>query len=362
MRILFVLPGLHRHNRGAETAFISIASELGKSGDSVTLIGSGYDNATVPYRFLQAASVTRERFESFPFAPVLRNEYAYEELTFVPGLLRRYRPQEYDVTLTCSYPFTNWVLRRPVFRGTRPPHVFVTENGDWPAFSKDSEYRFFGCEGLVCTNPDFYDRNKDRWRCRLIPNGIDCSLFRPGPAERQVFDLPSDRLIVLMVSALIPSKCVENGIEAVSLIPNAHLVVAGDGPLRQMIRATAAKLLPGRFTLLSLAPEQMPRLYRCANIFLHLSKFEPFGNVFLEAMACGLPIVAPDSARLRWIVGEDEFLLDDDRPEAVASRIQTARGQSAARRQQRQQRTATFSWVKIAALYRDFLQEIIASS
>ena len=38
---------------------------------------------------------------------------AYEELTFIPHFISRYRPVDYDVTLTCSYPFTNWMLRRP---------------------------------------------------------------------------------------------------------------------------------------------------------------------------------------------------------------------------------------------------------
>ena len=86
MRVLFALPGLHRHNRGAEVAFISIAKELARLGDVVTLIGSGEADLTTPYRFLQAASIPRERFEAFPFGPVLRHECAYEELTFVPEL------------------------------------------------------------------------------------------------------------------------------------------------------------------------------------------------------------------------------------------------------------------------------------
>src|SRR5215470_2934509 len=124
MRVLFALPGLHRHSRGAEVALISVASELARMGDEVTLIGSGEPDPTAPYRFLHAASVRRERFEKFPFGPLLRHEYAYEELTFVPGLLRQYRPQDYEVTMTCSYPFTNWVLRRPHLAGERPPHVF----------------------------------------------------------------------------------------------------------------------------------------------------------------------------------------------------------------------------------------------
>ena len=66
MRILFALAGLHRCNRGAEVAFISIANELVKGGDAVTLIGSGKGRAHTLYNFVPAASLPRENFESFP--------------------------------------------------------------------------------------------------------------------------------------------------------------------------------------------------------------------------------------------------------------------------------------------------------
>ena len=359
MRVLFALPGLYRQHRGAEVAFISIANELAKFGDTVTLIGSGRGDATAPHHFMRAMSVPRERFESFPSVPVLRHEYAYEELTFVPDLLRRYRPEDYDVTLTCSYPFTNWVLRRPVLRRARPPHVFVTQNGDWPAIARNSEYRFFGCEGLVCTNPQFYERNKHRWRARFIPNGVDCNRFSLGPMQREKFGLPSDRLIVLMVSALIPSKRVSIGIEAVSYIPDAHLVVAGDGPLREQIEMATKSLLPGRFTRLSVAPEMMPSLYQSADVFLHLSKDEPSSLAFLESLACGLPVVAHDLPQLKYIVGDDEFLLDTDDPRLVARHIELAHDQKLIGAQRRSIKAAAFSWTNIAAQYRNFLQEIV---
>ena len=292
MRVLFALPGLHQYARGAETAFISLARELAKTGNLGILIGSGQPSVevSIPARRQRTAEI----FEPFPKMPVLRHQFAYEEMTFVPALLRQYCPSEYDVTLTCGYPFTNWMLRRPVWRGSRPPHVFVTENGDWPAYADNSEFRLFGCEGLVCTNPDFYERNKSRWRCRLIPNGVDCERFHPGPPQREELGLPRAGFVVLMVSALDVTKRVEVGIEAVSQIPDAHLVVAGDGPLRQAIDALATRLLPGRFTRLSLTPERMPALYRSADVFLHLCREEYFGNVFIEAMACGIPIVAHD--------------------------------------------------------------------
>ncbi len=256
----------------------------------------------------------------------------------MPDLLRRYRPADYDVTITCSYPFTNWALRRPVLGGSRPPHVYVTQNGDWPAQSNQSEFRLFGCEGLVCTNPEYFERNKNRWRCALIPNGVDCNRFFPGAAERQQFGLPADRLVVLMVSALIPSKRVDVGIEALSHIPDAYLVVAGDGPMRQQVDAAAARLLPGRFTRLSVAPEKMPLLYRSADVFLHLSKDEPSSLAFVEALACGLPVVAHDSLRMRHIAGDDEFLLDAEEPTAISQQVERARRSTLAQSKKRAER------------------------
>jgi glycosyltransferase involved in cell wall biosynthesis len=359
MRVLFALPGFHRFDRGAEVALISVATELAKVGEEVTLIGSGRERIGAPYRFVHAASARREKFESFPSIPILRNEYCYEELTFVPDLLRRYRPADYDVTLTCGYPFTNWVLRRPLWRGRRPPHVFVTENGDWPAQARNSEYRYFGCEALVCTNPEFYTRNQQRWRAQLIPNGVDCERFTPGLPQRDAFGLPEDQCIVLMVSALVPYKRVEAGIEAVSKVPDAHLVVAGDGPLRDAANFAAARWLPGRFTRLAVPPDRMPALYRSADVFLHMSKAEPFGNVFLEAMACGVPVVAQKSPGYRWIVGDDEFLADTEDLADVARQIEAARAASPSRRSERALKAAAFSWKRIGGMYRKFLQEIV---
>jgi glycosyltransferase involved in cell wall biosynthesis len=360
MRILFALPGLHRFDRGAEIAFISIASVLAKAGESVTLIGSGYSRAEAPYQFLHAGSVTRDKFQQFPALPALRNDCAYEELTFVPALVRRYHPSDYDVTVTCSYPYTNWVLRRPTSRGSRPPHVFVTQNGDWPALARNSEYRLFGCEGLVCTNGQYYERQKDRWRSRLIPNGVDCNRFFVGPGSREQFDLPRNRLVVLMVSALIPSKRVAAGIEAVSRVPDAYLVVVGDGPLRQEIQTTANRLMPGRFKRVSVMPEKMPMVYRAADVFLHMSKVEPSSLAFLEALASGLPIVAHELERLRVIAGDDAFLLDTDDIPAVARTLQAAALSTAEQRERRANKAEKYSWQKIGAMYREFLAEVIA--
>jgi glycosyltransferase involved in cell wall biosynthesis len=361
MRILFALAGLHRVDRGAEIAFISVASQLARLGDEVTLIGSGPERPGRAYRYIRAPSIARERFERWPSLPLFRNETGWEEASFVPGLLSVYRPSEYDVTLTCAYPWTNWVLRRPTPRG-RPPHVFVTQNGDWPAFSNKSEYRWFGCEGLVCTNPEYYERNRERYRAALIPNGVDRERFRPGPAERERFGLPANSRVVLMVSALIPSKNVDRAIHAVTRLPDVTLVVAGDGPLRDEIRKLAEEHMPGRYRQLTVPPQDMPALYRSADAFLHLSRDESFGNVFVEAMACGTPVVAYDLPRTRWILGDRGCLASSEAPDALAAELEKATSGKSQLAGALVDRASKFDWSAIASQYRDFLGEVMKSS
>lgn len=361
MRILFALPGLHRFDRGAEVALGSVASELASGGDEVTVIGAGHPRAGDKYTFLHSGVIGRERFERFPSVPVLRSETAYEEATFAPGLWRAFRPENFDVTVTCSYPFTNWVLRAKGGKEHRPVHVFVTQNGDWPARSDGAEYRYFGCDGLVCTNPDYFEQNRDRWPSALIPNGIDVDRFCPGPPTRERFGLPLDRPIVLMVSALIPTKRVAEGIEAASRIPDAHLVVAGDGPLRTEIDALVASRMPGRFTRLTVKSHEMPDLYRSADAFMHMSIEESFGNVYVEAMACNLPIVAHDSSRLRWIVGDNEHLVDTTNLDAVTNALVSALSSAGRSPGERVERSRSFSWTNIARQYRMFFEQLLTA-
>jgi glycosyltransferase involved in cell wall biosynthesis len=359
MRILFALAGLHRVDRGAEVAFISVASELAKRGCEVTLIGSGPQRPGREYRYIQAPAISRERFERLPHLPLFRSETVWEEATFIPGLLRAYDPADYDVTATCSYPFTNWMLRRSA-KGHGPAHVFVTQNGDWPAVATGAEYRFFGCDGLVCINPDYFERNKDSYRCVLIPNGVDTSRFSPGPGDRQRFGLPADGPVVLMVSALIASKNVDKGIEAIASTSNATLVVAGDGPLRADMQRLADARIPGRYRQITVPTDAMPDLYRSADAVLHLSRDESFGNVYVEAMASGTPIVAYDSARTRWILGEEGFLAAPE-PGALVTALENALRQERSTSERLAARAQDFTWSKVAAQYRSFFEEVIAA-
>lgn len=348
--------------RGAEIAFTAIGSELARSGDDVTLMGAGPARADKPYRFIGARAVPRERFERWPSVPMLRGETAWEELSFIPSLLRHYRPQDYDVTVTCSFPFTNMALRRPRLGGARPPHVFVTQNGDWPAFSDKAEFRLFGCEGLVCTNPDYHDRNAGRYRSALIPNGVDVARFAPGRAQPEAFGFDPGKPVILMVSALIASKNVADGIKAVAGLDDAVLVVAGDGPLRDELQQLADRLLPGRYRNILVSADQMPALYRSADAFLHLSRDESFGNVFIEALATGTPIVAHDLPRTRWILGEEAFYVTGGSIESISGQLAVALAENGTGSERRAVSAQKFDWSAIAGRYRSFLTEVVGAS
>jgi len=246
-------------------------------------------------------------------------------------------------------------------RAHRPAHVYVTQNGDWPAFRTGGECRFFSCDGLVCINPVYERNHRDRWRTALIPNGVDPVRFHPAEADRARFGIPRGAPVVLMVSALIPSKRVLEGVRAVAVIPDAVLVVAGDGSQRDEVDALAADLMPGRFVRCSVPRDDMPALYRCADVFLHLALDEPFGNVYAEALATGLPVVVHDNEVTRWICGEHGTLVDSTDIDRVTVALQKVLGEGTGDVDDRVERTRElFSWHSVAERYRRFLSEVVA--
>ena len=364
LRVLFALPGLHRVVRGAEVAFESVAREIARiPGYSVTLIGSGEARPEEPYDYRRARCIRREKFEKWPSFPYLRGHYVYEELSFSPGLWRSYSPSEFDVTVTCGYPYASWILRRGRKKEGGPKHVFVTQNGDWVVSAGNWEFKYFSCDGLICTNPQYFERQKERFRSALIPNGVDPDLFHPGPADRAAFGLPAHVPVALMVSALIPSKRVLEGIRAAANVPNLHLLVAGDGELRQEVTTLGRELMGERFHNATFPRSRMPDLYRVADVFLHMSQDEPSANAYLEAMSTGLPIVTHDWEVVRWTMGGLGLLVDTNDLAAVASALAKGLNQRSesdinARREMIRRR---FAWKSIAADYCRFFQEVVAS-
>jgi len=86
-------------------------------------------------------------------------------------------------------------------------------------------------------------------------------------------------------------------------LPEAQLTVAGDGPLRDRLRAEAATLGLGNVTFSGPVPfDRMPMLYNDMDVYLNAPEIDNMPISILEAAACGLPIVTSDAGGIPYIV------------------------------------------------------------
>jgi len=104
----------------------------------------------------------------------------------------------------------------------------------------------------------------------------------------------------------MPNKQIDLTIQAAAKLNRASLLILGDGPLKKDLLTLGERLLgKERFLLIRAEREKIAGYYRAADIFTLVSKSgEAFGNVYLEAMACNLPVVATDDATRHEIVGQ----------------------------------------------------------
>jgi glycosyltransferase involved in cell wall biosynthesis len=162
---------------------------------------------------------------------------------------------------------------------------------------------------------------------RVISNGIDRQAYSPGPAGQRIRDhygLPPGRPLILSVGRLSPEKRVDVLLDAAArLTGDAQVAIAGTGPDEGALRARADQLgLSGRVRFLGFVPGQdLPGLYRLADIFAIPSEAELQSLTTMEAMATGLPVVAADAYALAELVchGRNGFLASPGRAGEMAA-------------------------------------------
>lgn len=124
--------------------------------------------------------------------------------------------------------------------------------------------------------------------------GIDTDFFNPARKDPEWCRRFGPGPFLLYVGRLAPEKEPEVAIAALALVrqqyPEARLLVAGEGPLAASLRRQTP---PGVVFLGLVQGEELSKLYASCDLFLFPSTTETYGNVVLEAMASGLPVVAP---------------------------------------------------------------------
>jgi glycosyltransferase involved in cell wall biosynthesis len=156
-------------------------------------------------------------------------------------------------------------------------------------------------------------------KIEYIPNGVNLQQFQTPQSEtRIILNSP----IIICVSALLAYKQIELLIYAVEKIQKANLLIIGDGESRNKIESLGKKLLAERFQLIRHVPHKdLPSYYMKAKIFsLPSRESEAFGLVYLEAMACNIPVVAPDDVNRRTIIGNGGLYCN---PQDIRTYIET---------------------------------------
>ena len=290
----------------------SLARAVARGGHDVTVY-TRRDSAELPDRVRIADGVLVEHLDAGPAAPVPRDEllpfvgqlgselaarFAADPPDLVhahfwmSGLAALSATRDLDVPVVQTFHALGVTKRR--FQGrqdTSPPVRIRMER----ALARDVDRIVATCTDEV---GELVRLGAPRNRITVVPSGVDVDQFSPdGPAAER-----GDRPRVLCIGRLVPRKGFDTVIRALVGVPEAELIIAG-GPAADELAGDpeAARLtrLAERFGVAdrvrlvgAVARPDVPALLRSADLVVCTPWYEPFGIVPLEAMACGVPVVA----------------------------------------------------------------------
>lgn len=184
-------------------------------------------------------------------------------------------------------------------------------------------------------------------KVHVFRNGVDLNLFYPGDRDAIRTDLGVERPLFLSVGHLIPRKGHDLVIRALQKIPDAHLMIAGEGPERATLESLVRDLqLQNRVSFMGSVPHDRLRdFYTAADALVLASSREGWANVLLEAMACGTPVVATDVWGTSEVVHHSVAgrLVKERTPDALAHAMHDML-QSLPARQETRSYAEQFSW------------------
>jgi sugar transferase (PEP-CTERM/EpsH1 system associated) len=217
-----------------------------------------------------------------------------------------------------------------------------------------------------------------RGRITHIVNGVDCERFQPRSQDRSNLtsglDIPADAIVVGTVGRLEAVKGHEQLLRAWPLVERrlaaagraARLLIVGDGSLRNTLEALARELGIAERVIFTGMRTDIPQLLQAMDVFVLPSLNEGISNTLLEAMACGVPVVANR-------VGGNPELIDDRvtgllvdagdnqrMAEAIATLVLDDKLRATMAAAARQRAVAEFSLETMVQRYDDLYREVLA--
>jgi glycosyltransferase involved in cell wall biosynthesis len=184
-------------------------------------------------------------------------------------------------------------------------------------------------------------------RITVVPYGVDCERFVPAPARDKSC---SGKLKLLFVGRINQRKGVKYLLEALRLLDTRNIELTICGRVVDSLElfkpfADCVNIRP------SVSNEELVAAYQSADLFVFPSVAEGFGQVLLESLACGLPILSTTHTAAPDLIddGVEGFVVEPRNPELLAERIHwahTHRAELDGMRAAARQRAESFTWAR----------------
>ncbi len=361
---------------GQNVHVADLARALGRLGVHV-VVHTRRDDPALPRRITFAPNVEVDHVDAGPAAPVAKDDLLPFMPEFARGLAGTWGDDAPDVVHSHF-----WMSGLAALWAARPlglplMHTYHAlgvvkrrhqgHHDTSPATRIEAEAMLAGAvDRVLATTADeafeLVGQGADLDGISIVPCGVDLGHFCPdGPSEPR---RRRRRRRIVVVSRLVERKGIGNVIAALAALPGVELIVAGGPPAglldhddeARRFAALARRMgVADRVELRGAVPRQnLPALLRSADVVACCPWYEPFGLVAIEAMACGVPVVASAVGGLAESVldGVTGLHVPPRQPACIASAVGGLLDDEARRRSMGtagRQRAERFGWDRIAA-------------
>lgn len=364
LRIAFLSPFLFRYLRGIERFTVELANQLATRGAEIHLI-TWRGNQSWPWGELKP-NITLHALR------LPRYFTAFWAGVTYPILLQKLRLDVVNL-------FFTWHGEELAFRLNPFLKSSVVLNLHYPAEQVPHRYQMLQKSRIpkiakqIVAVSHYVAEGARKWLGRsplVIYNGVNLNQFFPATTKieaRKKLNIPNEALVLTTTAALEERKGISKVLAALPKViqnaPNLIYLVAGDGPEREkLLEQTKIFGLQKHARFLGAVRDLTP-LYHATDLFMFLSTGEAFGLALLEAMACGLPIIAAKRPPLEEFASpEGALFVDDTNANHVAQAISELISNPAKRarmgRENRKYVEKDFAWDRVAEKYLELYQSL----
>jgi glycosyltransferase involved in cell wall biosynthesis len=338
MRLLIVTDQYPPMIGGVPSVTHQLAADMAGRGHDVLVIAPSEDSYS---NFSHDGDVALYRFASFEWPWYAGQRVAFLPLLAMRQLIKYIRPEIIHV----HAPIMLGPLALLAARSFQIPSIatnhFMPGNLSWSLSSNKEFYQgvysyliwlYNRCTFVSAPSETAVNLLRDKGLtvpAKAISNGIDVKLYEHGkhdPAIRRKFNVPENCPLVLNVGRLSEEKRLDVLLNAVAQMKSkAHIALAGSGPLEANLRMQAATLqIDDQVSFLGfVADDDLLALRHDADIFVISSEAELQSLATMEAMACGLPIIAANAWALPELVEQHQngILFEPGNCEELASAL-----------------------------------------